>query len=145
MKTRVALLVATVLVFTSLGTLHAEIERRCMVSYLSPRGQSEEYSVNVRFLTGDELNKKTRTSRYNYWHYYALVWFSENEVAIIEFQWTRVVLGNKGFDSTDFRNMFAGVTQRPGTQANGQQVGRGWIIRAKQNHSPFQFLDPRER
>lgn len=145
MKIRAALLVVTVLVCVSLGTLYAEIERLCMVSYLSPTGQSQEYSKNVVFLTGDELNKKTRTGRYNYWHNYALIWFGENEVAIIEFQWTRVVLGNKEFDTADFRNMFQGVTQRPGTQANGQRIGRGWIIRAKQNHSPFNFLDPRER
>src|SRR4030067_692303 len=129
MKTRAILTIVVILVSFSLGTLHAEIERLCMVSYLSPTGQSQEYSVNVRFLTGDELNKKTRTSRYNYWHYYALIWFSENEVAIIEFQWTRVVLGKKEFDSTDFRNMFIGVTQRPGTQPTGQKIGRGWIIR----------------
>jgi alpha-glucuronidase len=144
MKIPAALLVATFLVCISLGTLHAEIERLCMVSYLSSTGQSQEYSINVIFITGDELNKKTRTGRYNYWHYYALIWFDENEVAIIDFQWTRVVVGNKGFDLTDFRNMFQGVTQRPGTQANGK-VGLGWIIRAKQNYSPFSFLDPRER
>ncbi len=138
-----ASVVAIVLACMFMGTLHAEIERLCMVSYVSPTGQSQEYSKNVIFLTGDELNKKTRTGRYNYWHYFALIWFDENEVAIIEFQWTRVAIGSREFDSSDFRNMFQGVTQRPGTQANGN--GRDWIIRAKQNHTPFNFLDSRER
>jgi len=132
-----------IIICMSLGVLHAEVDRVCMVSYLTQSGQSQEFSAKVIFLTGDELNKKTKTSRYNYWHYYALIWFAENEVAIIDFQWTRFVQ-NKEFDSSDFRNMFQGVTQRPGSQANGN-IGRGWIIRAKQNYSPFNFLDPREK
>lgn len=52
----------------------------------SDKTYSEYYFRDIDLLTGVELNTKTKTQNYDSNSDYALVWFGQNEVAIIKFK-----------------------------------------------------------
>lgn len=45
---------------------------------------SEYYYREIELITGKDLNKATKTLNYDQYSDYALVWFDQNEVAIIK-------------------------------------------------------------
>lgn len=116
----------------------AEVRRYVKVSYQTRGGYSQEYRMEVTFLTGRELNAATKTYDYNMFDNYALVWFNKSEVAILKITDTILRVGQE-FDSEDFKNAFQFTSVRAAKQINSQNVVN-WRIKAKEF---IQWIDPR--
>lgn len=134
-------LLLTIVGFILIPSAHAEIRRICHVQYETESGLSKKYTVEVTFLTGNELNNKTYSVNYNYLSKYALIWFNNKEVAIIKLDTTAIVGFN--FDDFAFKNVFLVSNDVEGSQINtGDGESRRWVITAK-NYAIW--IDPRER
>jgi hypothetical protein len=92
----------------------AAVRRRVDVRYeREDETKSRAVESEVTFLTGQELNEKTRSFRYRMFSTYALIWFGEHEVAIIEMK--SFMLTPAGpFGADDFKSAFF-----LGTELNG--------------------------
>ncbi|OGX87857.1 hypothetical protein [Hymenobacter glacialis] len=67
------------------GKCYAQLEVEAGVKYKKEgQGWSEYYFRNIDLMTGPELNASTKTNDYKYSSDYALIWFSQHEVAIVE-------------------------------------------------------------
>jgi len=116
----------------------AAVRRFCLVAYQTNRGWSEEFRVEVTFLTGQELNQATRTFEYGLFDKYALIWFEKDEVAILKIEDIMVGVGSE-FTATDFQRQFLIISEKEATQVNSRS-NRKWKINAK---SGVQWVDPR--
>jgi hypothetical protein len=119
--------------------LNAEVRRLCKVSYETEDAWSDEYTVEVTFVTGRELNKAARSFNYSAYSNYCLIWFAQNEVAILEIDAVVFGVGSE-FVSGDFRRLFRLSTEIECKQINGSSE-RQWRIKAKEY---LRFIDPRE-
>jgi hypothetical protein len=122
------------------GSAGAEVRRICKVSYETQAGWSQEVAVEVRFATGRELNRATKSSNYKILSRYALIRFVNNEVAILES--TGTLLGvDDAFDNDDFVRMFRLLGEQTFRQVNETSGGqRLWKIKARDF---TKFIDPR--
>jgi len=110
-----------VLLFCLISTLgYARAEVTCDVQ----RGTSgslfasaQTIRRSVEFATGRELNRATRTSNYTPSGRYALLWFSQSEVAILEPTGFAVVAGD--FELRDVRSLFTVLGYADFQQVNG--------------------------
>ncbi|MDC7228386.1 MAG: hypothetical protein PQJ61_16605 [Spirochaetales bacterium] len=116
-----------VLLVCSTQILEASVQRLVKVSYQTRTGYSDEYAMEVTFLTGQELNKATNSFNYGMFDSYALIRFNANEVAILKFDSTIIGVGSE-FDAADFKNAFQIIRERTATQINSQPK-RKWKIR----------------
>jgi hypothetical protein len=119
--------------------LNAEVRRLCKVSYETEDGWSDEHTVEVTFTTGRELNKATKSFNYSGYSNYCLIWFAQDEVAILEIDAIVYGVGSE-FESDDFQKLFRFSTEIDCKQINGSSEKR-WRIKAKEY---LRFIDPRE-
>lgn len=97
--------------------------------------------MEVTFLTGAELNRKTYSVNYSFFSKYALIWFNNKEVAIIELD-TSAIVGDS-FDDFAFRNVFFVSNDVEGLQINTVNGdSRKWVITARDYAI---WIDPREK
>jgi hypothetical protein len=131
------LLALAMALFLQSEIAEARVARYCLVSYETRQGWSEEKLHDVTFQTGRELNAATKSSRFDMFDKYALVWFAQDQVAIIRL--SGFVIAGSEFSADNFRNMFLITDSVEGEQVNGNGE-RKWRLRAKQS---FKFIDPR--
>lgn len=117
---------------------NASVRRIVKVSYETQYGYSDPYIMEVTFLTGQELNKATKTYDYAMFDNYALIWFKEDEVAILKIDDIILGVGQK-FDSDDFRRAFQIISEKSAIQINSKYK-RKWKIKAK---GIINWIDPR--
>lgn len=135
-----ALLMTGTLTLLASATGHAEVSRSCKVSYQTSDGWSSEYLVEVDFMSGVELFRKTADGSYGPLDAFAMVWFGPGEVAIIKLNPLIPVVAGE-LESEHFRRMFLVDESVQGSQVNAAN-GRTWKIRAKEFG---QFIDSRGR
>lgn len=117
----------------------AEVRRLCEVSYKrADRSSSEPAIVEVTFLTGSELNNRTRSYDYDQFSNYAAIWFAEDQVALLSIESFIVGVGPE-FDNEDFVKLFRIFGEASATQVNGD-AGRNWTITGR---TFARWIDPR--
>jgi hypothetical protein len=120
-------------------TGEAAVRRRVDTRY-----EREDYTKSrpveseVTFITGQELNDKTQSFKYRVFSTYALIWFAQNEVAVIEMK-SFIIYSGDTFDADDFRNAFLLGMELNGTQVNSPKPRR-WYFQAKRS---LDWIDPR--
>jgi hypothetical protein len=133
---RVALILAFAIV--AAAPTYARVDRICKVAYQTEAGWSDEYKVEVTFVTGRELNKATKSFEYSTFSPYALIWFDQDEVAILEIDSLILGLGSE-FDADDFRKLFRLFGSCDAKQVN-DRANRVWRITGK---TFGRYIDPR--
>ena len=134
------ILFVVVFLFLCIQTF-AVVKRICKAKYESNNGESNEYTMEVTFITGYELNKATKTYDYDSYDKYCLLWFSNGGVAILKIT-EFIYVSNYEFTDNDFRNVFSYRSSIECEQINGSgNENIKWTITAK-NFSGF--IDPRE-
>jgi len=129
---------AIVILFISAANVYPSVRRICKVSYETEIGFSKEYVVEITFTTGNELNEATGSYIFSNFDNYALIWFDQGEVAILEID--SIVFGiGEEFDSEDFKKLFYLMGETKATQVNSDSP-RTWRIKAKEL---FDWIDPR--
>lgn len=78
---RAAILVYACLVFSSAQAVYVQT---CKVKYETQDGWSDYYTVEVKFLSGQELNKATKTYDYSTYSKYAVIFWGEGKASVIE-------------------------------------------------------------
>jgi hypothetical protein len=117
----------------------AVIRRICRVQYATSYGWSQEYTMEVEFMTGAELNKATRSYSYDSYKKYCLLWFSSGGVAINQIE--DYFLCGAEFDDDAFRNLFAFRSSIKCMQINStQEEAPVWKITGKALYG--NFVDP---
>jgi hypothetical protein len=116
----------------------ARVSRLCKVSYETRLGWSQEVNTEVTFMTGRELNRATKSWNFENYANYALIWFANDQVAIMKIDKLFFGIGPE-FDNEDFRGLFQFVSDVEADQVNGDRDTR-WRIKAK---SSVRFIDPR--
>lgn len=131
-------------VFLALGLVIATSEAEAAVRRLvevryqrSDGSKSRPEVAEVTFITGEELNEKTTSFRYRVFSVYGLIWFDNDEVAIIELKNVLPVSGRLTND--DFKNMFFLGQEIRGRQVNARYE-RTWYFQAKRF---LDWIDPR--
>lgn len=95
---------------------------------------------SVQFMTGQELNRAASTFQFSSYEVYALLWYSQNQVAILEH--TGYAIGISGtFDLDDLENLYRIGLTRDFKQVNGSG-SRRMSIDCK---SFGRWIDPRLR
>lgn len=112
-----------------LFTTNATVKRSCKVKYKTEEGWSKDYLLQVQFMTGRELKKAVNSNEYRESYSYALIWFEEGQVAIIELSTGYENFG-EDFDPEDFRKIFSYRTQIEGEQVNNKRKTE-WEIQGK--------------
>ena len=133
----VAALCVAVLLLPSSAS--AAVKRFCEVSYWTEEGWSAPFLHEVTFITGRELDTATSSAVYEPSASFALVWFGEQEVVIIELP-PVAFSGVDGFSGDDFKSLFVLKGAVEGSQQNAAP-GRRWQLTAKNGLS--KFIDPR--
>lgn len=100
-------------------TATAKVETPAQVRYATQSGTSDWEKTNVTLVKGSELNKATRSLSYDHFSGYALIWFSQDQVAVIELE--TPIFGC----STEFE---ASCIPRIGNMEGKDQGGRRWEI-----------------
>lgn len=67
--------------FTGVDAVYVQ---SCKVRYETSDGWSDYYTVEVRFLTGEELNAATETYRYRTYSTYAVIFWGKGEASVIK-------------------------------------------------------------
>jgi hypothetical protein len=114
------------------------LPRLCKVSYETEYGWSREVVVEVEFLTGRQLNRATRSYTYDIYANYALIWFSQDDVAILKCEEFLYGVG-EDFDNEDFRKLCQFRTSAEFVQVNSDSPRR-WRVTGKDY---FRYVDPR--
>jgi hypothetical protein len=137
--TKAALLLLFTIVFAH--SLHATVRRVCKVQYQTEYGWSQEYTMQVVFMTGTELNRATRSFSYDAFKKYCLLWFSDGGVAINEIK--DYFLCGYEFDDDAFRSLFAFHFSIQCVQVNSKDdEAPVWKIAGKSFSGDF--IDPRD-
>lgn len=118
----------------------AAVRRLVEVSYERSSGRSDGEVMEVTFMTGKELNKATKSYDYQQFSNYALLWFGEGEVALVEISTFLVGVGEE-FDAEDFRKLFRFGMTVDGKQVNSERP-RQWYFEGKKSG---RWIDPREQ
>lgn len=131
-----------ILLFATFGlNSFAVVRRICKVQYSTDYGWSQEYTMQVEFMTGMELNRATHSYSYDSYKKYCLLWFSNGGVAINEID-ASVLCGSE-FDDEAFRTLFYLRTSVQCTQINStENEALAWKITAKMLFGGF--IDPRD-
>ena len=140
--TRISLLLLSIifsLIFIHPIECKSEVRRICKVAYQTEDGWSKEYTMEVSFATGKELNDATQSFNYSTYSNYCLIWFDQGEVAILKLDAFLIRSGDK-FADEDFRNLFSFRKEIECQQINSESE-RHWNIKAKDF---IQFIDPRD-
>lgn len=125
-------LISLVLILLS-QTSYARFDAVCNVQYLTENGWSDEVLTEVSFVSGVELTPKQYSNEV-----YAVVWFSNDNCAIIKLRDDVITIGK--FKQKDFRSLYWLTKSYDGKQVNSEYE-RKWRITAKDILG--QFLDKR--
>lgn len=117
-----------------------QTKRICNVQYETEDGWSKQYTLEIDFRTGIELNKG-EPGKYSDYSVYALIWFQEGGVAILEISNTSYLSFGNEFDHEDFVKLFPLYSYSPteAKQINGDK-GKRWKITAVDSGK---YIDPR--
>lgn len=126
------------LVFSTAG--FASIKRICKVKYETEEGWSKEYTMEVQFMSGKELNEATKTYDYETYSNYCLIWFSEEKVAILKIDYS-IYLTSQKFESDEFKKLFQRRQEVECKEVNSKSE-RKWIVQGKDFRG---FIDPRAK
>lgn len=127
MLKRIIIVAAAVLATTAL----ARVDVQCRVDGLQR---------SVEFATGSELNRATSSFRYSNFKVYALLWFSQSQVAILEHTGSSIGISGT-FDARDLETLFRIRSREDFKQVNGNS-SRTTTIECK---SFGRWIDPRLR
>jgi hypothetical protein len=108
------------LILALTGFAFGRVEVVCDVQRATARGSyvgAETIRRSVDFITGSELNRATRSYAYGAYSRYALLWFSQTEVAILEHTGFATVSGN--FEISDVKRIFSTLGYADFQQING--------------------------
>jgi hypothetical protein len=67
-----------------IGTADAKYSQTCKVKYKKDYGWSDYYTVEVKFMSGTELNRATNSFNYDSFTAYAIIFWGQNEASIIK-------------------------------------------------------------
>ena len=116
------------------GAGFASVDVQCDVE---EDGSIRSVTRSVQFATGSELNSATNSVSYSSFSVYALLWFSQDQVAILEHDGVAVgIMGD--FDVDDLETLFQIFGEREFTQVNGPE--RTYSIACK---NFGRWVDPR--
>ena len=110
----------------------------CDVQYKTGYSWSTEYTMELDFMTGSELNRAANTYSFDSFELYALIWFGEGEVAILEHD-GMAIIGGTSFDTAAFKRVFQVFGSQEFTQVN-DDYARNWKVTCKKFG---RFVDPR--
>lgn len=113
---------------------HARYNAVCHVQYMTEEGWSEEVATEVSFVLGTELSPQQYSNEV-----YAIVWFSNNNCAIIKIRDNYIPTTPK-FRQKDFRSLFWMTKDYDGYQVNTEYEQK-WRITAKDRYG--RFIDER--
>lgn len=113
-----AWLAGLALTFTA-GHASAEVRVPAKVRYETQAGSSDWHKTQVTFLKGAELNKATRTFDYNAFSAYVVIFFDQDQAAVIELDSPVFGCGNE---------FTANCIPRFGNPTGKDQSGRTWEI-----------------
>jgi hypothetical protein len=116
---RAAVLVFACVLFSS---THAIYVQTCKVKYETKDGWSDYYTVEVKFLTGRELNKATETYDYNTYSKYAVIFWGEGKASVIELE---------GYFSCGTEVERDCIADKPLNLEGEDQEERKWVICVK--------------
>jgi hypothetical protein len=114
--------------------------RNCMVSYETEAGWSSESPMEVEFATGSQLNQRMPGRNFTGGSAYALLWFAQNKVAILQSDSFFVSLGTT-FREEDFKSLYLIHASLDLEQVYSNEQ-RKWRIRATDFGI---FIDPRSQ
>jgi len=72
-----------ILFFTSTDVF-AKYTQTCVVNYMTQNGWSKNYTVDVSFMTGTELNEATNSYNYSSYSTYAIIFWGEDKASVIK-------------------------------------------------------------
>lgn len=81
---KVLLLILTLFYVALNSKTDAKCVKQGTVKYEKQEGWSNKYTVEITFMTGDELNKSTETIDYSFYSNYALIFWGEGRASIIK-------------------------------------------------------------
>ena len=130
-----------VCLFFVLNSCIASITVLCEVSYKKEMGWSDDYEREVTFISGTELNRATTSFKYNSFRDYVLLFFSKDQVAILEMP---SKIGGAGIQDFEFSHLesyylFSGMSGLQCEQINSEYKAT-WNIKAKKFYN---WIDPR--
>jgi hypothetical protein len=131
------LLVAAITIATPCD---AAVRRIVKVSYEQEFGWSREVKVEVTFASGSELNAKAHQLRLRPFELYALIWFKDDQVAIVKLDNKPLLMGLDGFTAENFKDLYFIKSEAKGTQVNDDGDGQRWNFKAK---DIITWIDPR--
>ena len=120
----------TIILFSQIS--YARYNAICYVQYMTKQGWSEKVATEVSFVSGVELTPKQYSNEV-----YAIVWFSNNNCAIIKLRNNFI---STDFKQQDFRSLYWMSKYYDGQQVNSEYE-QTWRIIAKDDYN--QFIDKR--
>jgi hypothetical protein len=130
----------SVFIFGMLSIFHtmswAGVSRWVDVSYERKDGMSEPRLYRVFFVTGQELNDREQSYRFNGVGVYAFVLFPNGGRVFLE---TELMSFENRLTRQGFCEMYSFTEESNATQLNGK-YRKGWTLRAKRNYSTW--IDP---
>lgn len=118
MRAAAAMLAGVALAFAA-GHSAAEVQVPAQVRYETRDGPSDWHKTQATFLKGSELNKATRTFNYNAFSAYVVIFFAQDQAAVIELDSPVFGCGNE---------FTANCIPRTGNPKGKDQSGRTWEI-----------------
>lgn len=88
---------------------------------------SKWYQLNVSFASGQELNKATGTFNYDFISNYALIFFDQDNVAILKIN-SPLSMGAREFTERQWKAIFGAFLDVQAIQVNGDRATR-WILK----------------
>jgi len=119
-----AFLLIAILMFC-VSPIWAEYTQTCKVKYKKQYDEwSDYYRVDVHFLTGSELNTKTKSFNYSSYDVYAVVFWSKDQATVMKLS------GYMGCGSEVDENC---INNKYSNLEGTDQEGRSWEICTKSN------------
>lgn len=140
MKTQLKTMIALGVVSLFAAVASASVEITCDVERRGTYGYERAVRREVQFATGSELNRATRSVAYSSFKEYALLWFSQTEVAILEHRGTTFGISGD-FVMADLPRLFSLYGHADFRQVNGSSA-TDYRITCKQYG---RWIDPRVR
>lgn len=138
MRSRNVVAIVALATLSAVSVASASVRRFVLTSYEHTDGErSTPHLSEVGFYTGSELNEKTQRLTYTSFAVYAMIWFDDDQFAVIRLP-SAFGHGDK-FTADDFKDLFAIRSEVRGEQANSPDP-RVWYFRAKKN---LEWIDPR--
>lgn len=109
------------------ATTHGKHQAEMMVAYETRAGMSKWYQLNVSFASGQELNKATGTFNYDFISNYALIFFDQDNVAILKIN-SPLSMGAREFTERQWKAIFGAFLDVQAIQVNGDRATR-WILK----------------